>query len=210
MRLYHFVNSQFGIKDLREKRLKISRLNRVNDPFEFFSVELSNRENRRRVKALKERLSATRGLICFSAGWQNPVQWSHYADHHRGICLGFDIPESIARKVDYVHTRFRWPETIDEEMMVKLLFTKFAHWSYEDEYRIYTTLEDPDENGLHYMDFSDSLRLRDVIVGMDSPLRRAEIVTALSGVSGDISIFKARAAFRSYRVVRNLDEGLWR
>jgi hypothetical protein len=29
------------------------------------------------------------GIICFSQHPDNILMWSHYTDHHRGICLGF-------------------------------------------------------------------------------------------------------------------------
>jgi hypothetical protein len=40
-------------------------------------------------------------MLCFSRDWHNPVQWSHYADKHRGICLGFDVPDSLLVPVQY-------------------------------------------------------------------------------------------------------------
>ena len=44
------------------------------------------------------------GLVWFSANWNNPVQWSHYADHHRDLCLGFKVTAQ-AHKVAYVSER---------------------------------------------------------------------------------------------------------
>ena len=36
MLVYHFINKEYGIEDLRKRRLKIATLNELNDPFEFF------------------------------------------------------------------------------------------------------------------------------------------------------------------------------
>jgi hypothetical protein len=208
MRLFYFVNEEYGLKDIRERRLKISRIAQLNDPFEFLGADLSNRNHRLSLNRTKSRLSEKHGLLCFTKNWHNPVQWSHYADHHRGICLGFDIPDNLPRQVSYVNSRFNWPSVIDESFMVQLLFTKFSHWSYEDEYRLYTTLEDCD-SGLYYYDFGSTLTLKQVIVGAESGITRAQLAEALGSLSNSVETFKARASFKSFRVVRNKNASLW-
>lgn len=35
MVVYHFTTSEFALKALRDRRLKIARINELNDPFEF-------------------------------------------------------------------------------------------------------------------------------------------------------------------------------
>ena len=88
MRVYHFINDKYGLKDLAERHLKIARIMEINDPFEFLGVDLSDRDFRRAMKETKEDLSKSNGLLCFSKNWKNPVLWGHYADKHRGIALG--------------------------------------------------------------------------------------------------------------------------
>jgi hypothetical protein len=110
--------------------------------------------------------------------------------------------------VAYVNSRFSWPEIVDEQFLQQLLFTKFSHWSYEDEYRVYVQL-DTQENGFYFAEFSDSLALYEVIVGCESQVSRAQVREALGGHAQGITAFKARAAFRSFRIVRNKNESLW-
>ena len=38
--------------------------------------------------------NAKRGITCFSRDNANILMWSHYANNHSGVCLGFDIDES--------------------------------------------------------------------------------------------------------------------
>lgn len=55
-------------------------------------------------KFIRERrafLGKNGAVISFCAKWANPVIWSHYADEHRGMALGFDIPESLLFKIGY-------------------------------------------------------------------------------------------------------------
>lgn len=114
MRVFHFLNHEFGLKDIRERRLKIARIMELNDPFEFLGVELSDRAFRRGLHEVKANLSKDNGLLCFTKSWQNPVLWGHYADKHRGICLGFDMPNELLEQVSYVNSRFQWPAELDE------------------------------------------------------------------------------------------------
>ncbi len=208
MRVYHFVNKEYGLKDLREKRLKISRIMDLNDPFEFLGADLSDREFRKAMKATKKELSKTSGILCFSKNWSNPVQWAHYADRHKGLCLGFDVPDKHLSKVKYVRERLLVNSKTTEKLMLKLLTTKFHHWHYEQEYRAFVNLEEED-NGLYYTDFSEIIKLRQVIIGAHSAVTNYEVNEAIGNTDHKIEIFKARAAFRKFEIVRNRNEELY-
>lgn len=208
MRVFHFLNEEYGLKALTDRRLKISRIHELNDPFEFLGVELSDREFRKALKRTKDQLSEKRGLLCFSEDWRNPVLWSHYADKHRGLCLGFDLRVDLLKRVTYVNSRLPKPKELDEAFVEKLLFTKFAHWSYEAEYRVYVTLDTPAE-GIYYKKFSSEFLLRQVIVGAESKVTRAQVAVALGSLANSVEAFKVRAAFRSFYIVQQRSELLW-
>jgi Ca2+-binding EF-hand superfamily protein len=209
MRVYHFVSAKHGLSNLENMRLKISIIMELNDPFEFLGADLSDRDFRKAIKETKKELSKTKGILCFSKNWSNPVQWSHYADRHRGICLGFDFPESNLAKVEYVKERLPHNGNIDEDLMYKFLTTKFEHWSYEEEYRAFLELEDRDADGNYYAEFSEALELKQVIIGAHSSITRKDVKNALSGYKEEIETFKARADFKRFEVVRNKNEKLW-
>ena len=217
MRVYHFVNLEFGLDDIRRRRLKIATLNELNDPFELLGVNLANPALRQAFNRMKEKMALNRGLLCFSRDWRNPVQWSHYADKHHGLCLGFDIPDVHLGAVNYSRRRlgvaaerFLAPSQIDEASMIKFLFTKFSHWRYENEIRSFVTIEDKDaETGLFFAKFSERLVLKEVIVGAQSSLSRAGLLEALGDLAPNVEVFKTRLAFASFRVVRQRKEKLW-
>ncbi|HEY2069476.1 MAG TPA: DUF2971 domain-containing protein [Rhizomicrobium sp.] len=217
MRVYHFVERHYGLDDLRRRRLKIATLKELNDPFEFFGINLKDASLRHAFQQMKEQMSANRGLLCFSRAWHNPVQWSHYAGKHTGLCLGFDIPDEHLGLVNYSAKRFAVeaerllnPRQIDEPTVTKLLFTKFSHWRYENEVRSFVTLEDRDpDTGLYFAEFSARLKLAQVIVGAESNLSRAELGDALGDMSERVETLKARLAFGSFRVVRQRKNTLW-
>ena len=207
MRLYHFLNARYGLEALQKRRLKIARLLELNDPFELLGVDLSDQRFRWALQRTRKQLSEAHGLLCFSKTWRNPVLWGHYAESHRGLCLGFDVRKDFFKKVTYIHKRPRPPERPDIQFMKYILFTKFSHWRYEQEYRAYVSL-DEHENGLFFMNFSDKLNLGSVIVGDRSLLTRGEVSTAL-GNQSNVKMFKARAAFRTFEIVRQKDDSLW-
>jgi hypothetical protein len=216
-RVYHFINLEHGLSNLSHRRLKIAELMKLNDPFEFFGANLSEPNLRRAFSTMKEEMAKNRGIICFSRSWRNPVQWSHYADKHHGLCLGFDIPNQHLAAVNYSPTRFRVDVTklasiqsIDLETAKALLFTKYSHWRYEQEIRTFVTLEDIDPTtGLYFADFSESLRLREVIIGALSDVSENQMADALGELKSGVDLWKARLAFGSFRVVRQQNRKLW-
>lgn len=213
MLVFRFLDEEFGMKTIRERRLRISRIHELNDPFEFLSPDLRDKGLRQALLDTRDELSKSHGILCFSGSWHSPALWAHYADKHKGICLGFELPTDILRQVSYVTSRRQWPPNEDEYSLQSFfdsaLFTKFLHWSYEDEYRVYLSLSE-EENGTFYKPFSDDLKLRKIIVGARSNISRNMIVDALGNLNGVVDCFKARPAFRSFRIVRNKNEGLWR
>jgi hypothetical protein len=217
MRLYHFLKAEHGLSNIAKRRLKISQLDNLNDPFELFSIELSDRVLRGAARRTKEQMARDRGILCFSSKWSNPVQWSHYADRHKGLCLSFEVPKELTRPVTYSAKRLKkearqlaTPGAADETTMMRLLTTKFIHWRYENEVRCFVDLRDRDPGtGLYFADFSDSLRLVQVIVGPASDTTRGQVADALGALAASVDAFKARLAFRSFKVVRNKDESLW-
>ena len=207
MLVYHFINAQYGLENIRKRRLKISRLMELNDPFEFLGVDLSDREFRRALKETKAELSETKGILCFSESWRNPVLWGHYADKHQGLCLGFEVHSSVLGKVEYQDARLQLPDRVNEKFMQKLLFTKFKHWEYEQEYRIYLELED-DIDKIYFSEFSDQLQLKSVFVGDQSDVTRSEVFEAIGDLIG-VEAFKARAGFTRFEVVRQKNDAKW-
>jgi hypothetical protein len=214
MRVYHFSSAKHAIENLRHKRLKIATLPDINDPFEL-AVCCSDHDRREALRGTRREWASVFGMLCFSGNWQNPVQWSHYADKHRGICLGFDVPADLLVKVQYkrMPPQLNWGAIEEggragEAEMMRWSSTKFEHWAYEDEWRAFLSLEETDTNGLYFKDFDESLKLREVFVGPECSASRADIAEAL-GNARDVGVSKTRAAFRGYRIVRQRNASIW-
>jgi hypothetical protein len=155
-------------------------------------------------------------MLCFSGDWHNPVQWSHYAEKHRGICLGFDVPDGLLTRVKYVKNppQLDW-DAIEsgsedgEAEMIRWASTKFEHWAYENEERLFLALEEPDDKGRYFTEFSPQLELRELLVGPDSMVTQTQIEQSLGDLEG-VDVRKTRLAFRGYKIVTQHDRSMWR
>jgi len=199
-RAYHFVSLCHGLDDLRQRHLKIAQLGDLNDPFELFAFKQSDRRFRQANSATKREMAQQYGLLCFSLEWHNPLIWSHYADKHRGLALGFDVNQQVLKQVSYIKNRPVLNNNEDEDGD-SLLYTKYVGWNYEREARIYTRLEDPDPiTCLYFVDFGEQLVLREVIAGPLCEVTKQELRNA-TGSTTKVKFMKARLAFKTFRVV---------
>lgn len=202
MRAYKFLDAEFGLKSLRERRLKISTLHDLNDPFELLPYEMSDRNHRSALRETRNQMARNRGILCFSADWRDPVIWAHYSDKHRGLCLGFEIPDEKCSRVRYVVSRLPFPARLALADAEKLHSTKYINWKYEQEIRVWAALNES-EGGLYFAPFGEMLELVRVIAGARCSLAEDKIVEALGSLAEDIKIVKARAGFKEFEIVKD-------
>jgi hypothetical protein len=209
VRAYHLTSSEHAVSDIEHSRLKVARFSEANDPFELLGLNCHDPKTRKLTRRFKESLNNRTGLLCFSANWTNPVLWSHYAARHKGICLGFDLNRSTVQTVEYEDERLREtlpddkdPDTIPKSIQDRLRRTKSRHWQYEEELRLFVDLgKATSENGYYFWSFGGELRLTEVILGPRCDRRLEEIRNLVAATSRGAVVFKARLAFRSFRVV---------
>jgi len=209
MKLYHLTSAEYAISNIALRRLKIARFGDLNDPFELLAAGLKDKAFRKAVRSWKKEFHNTKGLLCFSADWKNPVLWSHYADKHRGICLGFEVDDKYLTPVNYAKERIQIrfknsdPEQgLELDFVNEMLRTKYKHWVYEQETRIFLDLnEGTKENGLFFCSFSDELQLNEVILGPYCETPIEEIKNMVEKTNGPTKITKSRLGFTRFEVV---------
>ena len=59
MRVYKFLNLKFGLKTLREKQLKISTVDDLNDPFGLLAYEMTVRKKRKEWRSARKAWEAS-------------------------------------------------------------------------------------------------------------------------------------------------------
>ena len=196
MRAYRFMDSVGALKTLEEKRLRVSRIHALNDPFECFPglVGINNEGQsladylmRKFVEVISEKV----GVICFSGSAREPVLWSHYADHHRGIALEIEITDDTTKRIkidynderpsmDYASLYSERGEEYFAPIFKSLLSRKSRGWSYEDEHRLYEKLDECEIGGGFYFRSIPPQSLRRVIIGWRSKVETSYIERVLA------------------------------
>jgi hypothetical protein len=213
VRAYKFLSAKYALKDIRERRVKLSEFGDMNDPFELLGSRWSDPSV---DSFLIANAAASYGALCFSKNWSNPLLWSHYAEKHTGICLGLDIadsPEAVQTPIYVDGPEMQDPRVLFEALrtrefgsaegpLMRKLLLKFKGWLYEDEIRLFARL-DGKKGEFSYFDFGEPLALRQVIVGVRCAVSRRKIEDCLRGYSTPVEILKAQLSFESFQVVED-------
>ncbi|MBI5952180.1 MAG: DUF2971 domain-containing protein [Chloroflexi bacterium] len=93
------------------------------------------------------------GVTCLSENNDDILMWSHYSYGHQGFCLEFDtsyspFTETGKDNLIKIHYSDSYPPLSLSDILHKelpplprnLLATKSSHWSYEAEWRLFSTL----------------------------------------------------------------------
>jgi hypothetical protein len=212
VRAYHFTCKKYGRAAIGDRRLKVARFSDANDPFELMAISSHTRKARQVLGSFRKDLDSNTGLLCFTKDWTKLLLWSHYADKHKGICLGFDLKQNTFEEVEYVDKRLR-PELDDEEqftlperLQTRLHLLKASDWRYEEELRILVNLSQPVfEDPLYFSRFTEDMRLVEVILGQQSGLSVPEIESLTDALKPDVYVSLARLERTGFRVIPNGD-----
>jgi hypothetical protein len=222
-RVYKFLSADFALKDLRERRIKVSTFPDMNDPFELTGGISCKPELREHLATLISRLNEWCGVLCFSQDWRSPMLWSHYAAKHAGICVGFDVSTVVEMKCPcYVASRQEVdtglrvlldaaarvhelrPADVEACMKVveSMLLTKFAAWRYEDEVRLFVVLKQEQKLGdLYFAELDDHIQPSTVILGARCTATEEDIKSAISKYSPPITVVRTMLSSNSFQVV---------
>lgn len=156
----------------------------LNDPFEgesscsevldavWADYPLPKDKQKKYKKIIKKILEDT-GICSFSRTRKNQLMWAHYADEHKGICIGFNesLLKATYANIDTIdityQTNYPFTKIIDRlkyysksdkiyddihiagEILHSVLGTKYSHWKYEQERRLISqksqTIEFPEK-----------------------------------------------------------------
>jgi len=114
-------------------------------------------------KIKKNNIRNKTNIFCLSKKFDNKLMWSHYANNHTGICIGYNVSrvngknymfkykdgyinENLKKELKYlpVHkVKYRKERPMlslesrtSNDTILKAFLTKSIDWSYEDEYRV--------------------------------------------------------------------------
>ncbi len=211
MRLFHFISDHYALDVIGDQRIKVSKFDDLNDPYELHAIDLSDKLCREEFKAFKHDMAERIGLLCFSKSWKCPLLWSHYANRHKGIALEFEITNHVVHPINYRRKRYildiemvrKRKNDFDREQIEAIWMTKYVQWKYEDEVRVLLRQSEfYKDKDLYFYDLGDEIHLTGAVLGPLCDITPAEIENRLpNGMR--ISVTKTRLAFRSFDVLRN-------
>jgi hypothetical protein len=96
-------------------------------------------------KETRENINEKIGICSLTSKNNNILMWSHYADGHKGLCIGFDwqmLRKSTSAILGNVNYQDDLPKYkifgSNSDFFQTLLLTKSTEWQYEQEYRLMT------------------------------------------------------------------------
>lgn len=80
------------------------------------------------------------GIFSMTTENDNLLLWSYYGNSHEGICIEYEVPESLLNikvyKVNYKDRKEKIElQQNDKEIFKEKFYTKSYHWKHENEYR---------------------------------------------------------------------------
>ena len=147
LKIYDLIKYKYPKKSERELK-KICKEKLLDDIY-------GNKFINKLRKLLREGAEKEFGIVSLTSKKDDLLMWSHYADDHKGFCIGYDVKKLID-SIDYnekiigpnptacIQEKINYSKVIPEfslfdrdyEKVVNLLTTKSIDWKYEDEYRI--------------------------------------------------------------------------
>lgn len=207
---YHFLSSKYATHDLERKMIRVSTLDTLNDPFELMPyLRYGEKEKIRRYMDVRKQISDLYGLLCFSKTWEEPLLWSHYADKHKGIAIGFEINSSDIFDVVYdpnpIRKQFDLTSDliINKNLFLELAQIKYINWQYEQESRILLKLNDCTKiDGHYFIELGNSLKVKEVRLGAnyDYKATRMEYIFKLLTIYSGAEVIPCRLERQGYKI----------
>jgi hypothetical protein len=209
MQLYHFLSEKWALEALKKQRIKVSRYEDLNDPFELLAMSLENKVSRKVMLETKSKINRALRILCCSKSWESPLLWGHYAEKHTGIALVLEVLDSSVQDITYAKDRASLDlhalmSRADEEAkfeMLEMYTTKYEQWSYEDEARIQFLENEVFSLGGHdFIKFDKDIKLVGFVLAPLNQTSRSQIENCLPQ-GHKLEIITTRIAFQSFDVV---------
>lgn len=149
------------------------------------------------------------GITCFSEKWNSMLMWSHYANDHKGYCIGFDEKKmrysQLFGKIKRVKYSNKYPELdpLNKEAKSDEIkyFYKSEDWKYESEIRainLFFDYEPPEPNRIITLDDN---YIKEVIIGLNTPEEHRKEIIKVAQQKG-IEIWQTIKADFEFKIER--------
>lgn len=136
---YHNINDLL-LKNLLRKKIHLNNPKNFNDPYDCAIFRKKGVIENKPLLKVADNIR----ISCFSTVNDSMLLWSHYANSHKGICIGYRITEEYIKskllhfdEVIYQnHNKIFKDDSKMKSILNELFFIKNEAWDYENEYRM--------------------------------------------------------------------------
>jgi hypothetical protein len=171
----------------------------INDPAQYLLGYYVQEELLRRYD---------RGVFSLAKRAACPLMWSHYGDQHRGLCLGYSVPDDNAHdvhEIEYGGSRFVQAKDVDlmlsgdqearQRVDEAVLLRKARPWAYEREWRLLGPRGEQ----------NSPLELEEVVFGLRcSSAVRFTIIQALARRERPVRFYEIREQHGRFPLVKRI------
>jgi hypothetical protein len=162
------------------------------------------------LRTLRREMAA-HGVFSLSETYSSVLMWSHYGDHHRGLCLEYDTSLMAVPSlgpIDYKAPRavsayqlLRWKiegsADAKEQVRQNYFHAKSDEWAYEQEWR-----DISDKVGVNTLNF----RLSAIHFGLRTDFTVKQAIVKMLSRDQDIELYDMMARNESFKLERELAE----
>ena len=232
MRVYYYFDPEDNSKDaikgnfdvlediLQNRRIKISRVSLLNDPFDVqmsFSQEVSRSDVANFRKKFSSVIDKVLGFISFSECIDNVLMWSHYARKHMGFALELDVEDKLLTRVKYSSAApmvFQNGRTDNNPYYINaaydILRTKALDWAYEKEWRmilLYSTDNLISEGNSKYLPLNAS-NIKSIFIGLRCKMESDNLLKHLQNWNlNHVKVYKMEQSQDGYTLSYGSDIG---
>lgn len=126
---------------------------------------------------------------------------------------GFDVPDDLPMEVSYEAGKLELAYATDsidlvlnDDFVRRMLTTKYEHWRYEEEWRIFVELGSrKPEGSLYFCEFDEALELKEIVLGPRCELPAERLTQILDVAAPGAIVRRSRISATKFEVVEQND-----
>ncbi len=163
-------------------------------------------------------------ILCFTTNPENMLMWSHYANKHQGICIGYSIKQAgknyylqvnkndlkgtvtgsdhvLIEKVKYSKKMPKRHDFLNGDLsrFRNFLLTKSSEWKYENEFRCILTEEDMKNKYIHF----NNADIVEIMIGCKASNNITQEILKYINTK-TVRVYKLSLESDSYKLRKNL------
>lgn len=149
------------------------------------------------------------GITCLSEKWDSILMWSHYANNHKGYCVGFD--EKLLRysqlfdKIKRVEYSEEYPELNplhrDKKSDELKYFVKSLEWEYEKEFRLLNLYLSGENSASDRKIQLQNNFIKEIILGLNTPKEHKKEIISIA-IEKNIDIWQIIKSDFQFKIER--------